>query len=319
KNSSGKGEVNTASIPTASTQVSPASADDAAASFSHDTVCAYIPSQSNGSQIKYEDINQIDEDDIEEMDIKWNMALLRWDWSYMANEGENHASIADEKAPTEFILMAKSNSSSENEVEARLVEFKNQEIKFCEKIRGLEFNVESKINRIKRLTNELDELKKEKEGLDSKLTGFQSAFKDLDTLLESQRSDKNKEGLGYSVVPPPPAQVYSPSKKDINSSVSKNGESSSSILSKPVITFVKAADSPTNIIDDKGYWDSGCFRHMTGNISYLSDYEPYDGGYVSFGQGGGKITSKGIIKTSKLEFENVYSVKDLKYNLFSVS
>ncbi|GKD19265.1 hypothetical protein Tco_1208423 [Tanacetum coccineum] len=23
-------------------------------------------------------------------------------------------------------------------------------------------------------------------------------------------------------------------------------------------------------IDDKGYWDSGCSRHMTGNISYLS-------------------------------------------------
>nr|GEX89050.1 ribonuclease H-like domain, reverse transcriptase, RNA-dependent DNA polymerase [Tanacetum cinerariifolium] len=36
---------------------------------------------------------------------------------------------------------------------------------------------------------------------------------------------------------------------------------------------------------------------MTGNISYLSEYEPYDGGYVSFGHGGGKITSKGIIKT----------------------
>nr|GEV47809.1 ribonuclease H-like domain-containing protein [Tanacetum cinerariifolium] len=31
---------------------------------------------SNGSQIKFEDINQIDEDDMEEMDIKWNMALL---------------------------------------------------------------------------------------------------------------------------------------------------------------------------------------------------------------------------------------------------
>nr|GEY27917.1 hypothetical protein [Tanacetum cinerariifolium] len=27
-------------------------------------------------KIKYEDINQIDKDDIEEMDIKWNMALL---------------------------------------------------------------------------------------------------------------------------------------------------------------------------------------------------------------------------------------------------
>nr|GEX08371.1 hypothetical protein [Tanacetum cinerariifolium] len=92
-----------------------------------------------------------------------------------------------------------------SQVEARLVEFKNQEIKFCEKIRGLEFNVKCKNNRIERLINELDELKKEKEGLESKLTGFEYAAKDLDTLLESQRSDKNKEGLGYSVVPPPPA------------------------------------------------------------------------------------------------------------------
>nr|GFA08782.1 reverse transcriptase domain-containing protein [Tanacetum cinerariifolium] len=43
---------------------------------SQDTACAYIASQSSGSQIKFEDINQIDEDDMEEIDIKWNMALL---------------------------------------------------------------------------------------------------------------------------------------------------------------------------------------------------------------------------------------------------
>nr|GEV88050.1 retrovirus-related Pol polyprotein from transposon TNT 1-94 [Tanacetum cinerariifolium] len=58
---------------------------------------------------------------------------------------------------------------------------------------------------------------------------------------------------------------------------------------------------------------------MTGNVSYLSDYESFDGGYVSFGQGGCKITRKGTIKNGKLEFENVYFVKDLKYNLFSIS
>nr|GEY74399.1 hypothetical protein [Tanacetum cinerariifolium] len=69
--SCGKGEVHTAS-----TQVSTASTDVAAASLSHDTVCAYIASQSNGSQIKYEDMTQINEDGIEELDIKWNMALL---------------------------------------------------------------------------------------------------------------------------------------------------------------------------------------------------------------------------------------------------
>nr|GEY58045.1 ribonuclease H-like domain-containing protein [Tanacetum cinerariifolium] len=57
------------------------------------------------------------------------------------------------------------------------------------------------------------------------------------------------------------------------------------------------AGSSQNNTDDKCYWDSGCSRHMTGNISYLSDYEPFDGGYVSFGQGGCKITGKGTIKT----------------------
>nr|GEU86079.1 zein-binding domain-containing protein [Tanacetum cinerariifolium] len=67
---------------------------------------------------------------------------------------------------------------------------------------GLELKVELKTKTIECFTNELELLKKEKEGLDSKLTGFQSAFKDLDNLLESQRSNKNKEELGYSAVPP---------------------------------------------------------------------------------------------------------------------
>ncbi|GJU45799.1 reverse transcriptase domain-containing protein [Tanacetum coccineum] len=35
--------------------------------------------------------------------------------------------------------------------------------------------------------------------------------------------------------------------------------------------------------DDKGFVDSGCSRHMTGNIAYLSDFKEFDGGYVAFG------------------------------------
>ncbi|GJY33127.1 hypothetical protein Tco_0417596 [Tanacetum coccineum] len=33
--------------------------------------------------------------------------------------------------------------------------------------------------------------------------------------------------------------------------------------------------------DDKGFVDSGCSRHMTGNIAYLSDFKQFDGGYVT--------------------------------------
>nr|GEZ34741.1 hypothetical protein [Tanacetum cinerariifolium] len=87
------------------------------------------------------------------------------------------------------------------QVEARLAEHRNRELKYCEKSRVLEFKVESRDNCIESLTKELELIKKEKKGLDSKLAGFQRASKDLDNLLESQRSDKNKEGLGYSAVP----------------------------------------------------------------------------------------------------------------------
>nr|GEU52796.1 ribonuclease H-like domain-containing protein [Tanacetum cinerariifolium] len=72
---------------------------------------------------------------------------------------------------------------------------------------------------------------------------------------------------------------------------------------------------------DKGVIDSGCSRHMTGNISYLSAFEEINGRYVSFGDNpkGGKISGKGKIKTGKLDFDDVYFVKELKFNLFRVS
>ncbi|GJX01587.1 putative reverse transcriptase, RNA-dependent DNA polymerase [Tanacetum coccineum] len=79
--------------------------------------------------------------------------------------------------------------------------------------------------------------------------------------------------------------------------------------------------NPQQDLKDKGMIDSGCSRHMTGNKSYLTDYEEIDGGFVAFrgNSKGGKITRKGKIRTSKLDFEDVFFVKELKFNLFSVS
>nr|GEX19734.1 ribonuclease H-like domain-containing protein [Tanacetum cinerariifolium] len=72
---------------------------------------------------------------------------------------------------------------------------------------------------------------------------------------------------------------------------------------------------------DKGVIDSGCSRHITGNMSYLSDFKELNGGYIAFGGNpkGGKISGKGKIRTGKLDFDDVYFVKELKFNLFSVS
>ncbi|GJU44603.1 retrovirus-related pol polyprotein from transposon TNT 1-94 [Tanacetum coccineum] len=53
--------------------------------------------------------------------------------------------------------------------------------------------------------------------------------------------------------------------------------------------------NPQQDLKNKGVIDSGCSRHMTGNRSYLTNYEEIDGGFVAFGGNskGGKITGKG--------------------------
>nr|GFA01859.1 ribonuclease H-like domain-containing protein [Tanacetum cinerariifolium] len=103
--------------------------------------------------------------------------------------------------------------------------------------------------------------------------------------------------------------------------------SSKSRNSPPRVTAAKASEisaaqgNPQQALKDKWVIDSRCSRHMTGNMSYLSDFEALNGGYVAFGGNpkGGKITGKSKIKTRKLDFDDVYFVKELKFNLFSVS
>ncbi|GJS48253.1 hypothetical protein Tco_0598374 [Tanacetum coccineum] len=52
--------------------------------------------------------------------------------------------------------------------------------------------------------------------------------------------------------------------------------------------------NPQMDLQDQGVIDSGCSWHMTGNMSYLTDFEEIDGGYVAFGGNpkGGKITGR---------------------------
>nr|GFA37636.1 ribonuclease H-like domain-containing protein [Tanacetum cinerariifolium] len=247
KHSSGDEDGNTACVSIASTTFPTASAS--VTTISQDTASAYIASQSSGSQIKFKDINQIDEDDMEEIDIKWSMALLSMKadkfWKrtgkkisiqgsdvagfdkskvdYMENEGEDHALVADAEAPTEFTLMA---------------------------------NTESK------------------DGVDGKLAGLLKASKNLDNLIESQRSDKVKNRVGYNAVAPPAADLYLSPKKDLSwtglpkfvddtvtdysrlsptvASTSTEGQNKNSTTSedvaspntpKPFVMFVKPKDS----------------------------------------------------------------------------
>nr|GFA01827.1 hypothetical protein [Tanacetum cinerariifolium] len=71
-------KVNTASIQVsaASTPISTVISPNNTANLSDATVYDFFANQPNGSQLVHEDLEQIHKDDLEEMDLKWQLALL---------------------------------------------------------------------------------------------------------------------------------------------------------------------------------------------------------------------------------------------------
>ncbi|GJS56362.1 ribonuclease H-like domain-containing protein, partial [Tanacetum coccineum] len=112
-----------------------------------------------------------------------------------------------------------------------------------------------------------------------------------------------------------------PSFKRIEFTNARNESVKPKQAEKPRIITQNPKGNPQQALKNKGIFDSGCSRHMTGNKDFLIDYQDVDGGFIAFGgrARGGKITGKGKIRTDKLDFKDVFFVKELKFNLFHVS
>ncbi|GJU97977.1 putative ribonuclease H-like domain-containing protein [Tanacetum coccineum] len=91
--------------------------------------------------------------------------------------------------------------------------------------------------------------------------------------------------------------------------------------SKPIVNHPR----PKTNAFKRGYSQSSrpFNRHFANKKSIINTNvntaRDYDGGFISFGDGKGRISGKGKIKIVSLNFDDVYFCKELKYNLFSVS
>nr|GEV36464.1 putative ribonuclease H-like domain-containing protein [Tanacetum cinerariifolium] len=386
-------EVGTASIQVSaiSTPISTISSHDNTTNLSDATVYGFLENQPNGSQLVHEDLEQILEDDLEEIDLKWQLALLSMrakrspknqesrprnqdssrktmnmeDTSYKAmvaieEAGFDWSYIADDEVPTNMALMAFSDSedsksvcadtsneikevpdasiikdwvydSDEDESEEMVIKSDNVQHK------PEQANQPSKVSQTPK--NNWNEMSTQKLGVEN-FAPTVVLTKSGIVLISTARQSSSGAATPVSAARPinttaSKSLVNALKNRNLNNNVNTakansvntaKGNKVTSAVGNQGTNAVKSlacwkADSsqfgirspretnslvfdlqgaPKDALKDQGYFDSGCSRHMIGNISYLTDFKEHDGGYATFRRRakGGKITGKGTIRTA---------------------
>ncbi|GJY48566.1 hypothetical protein Tco_0438522 [Tanacetum coccineum] len=183
----------------------------------------------NGSNVLHQDLEQIHEDDLEAMDLKWQLSLLsvecynchklgRFTRECRAprskegqfrnqdntrkqgnNEDTSKAMLAIDGVGFDWSDMA------EEQVQTNMALLPFSDSEAITYKRGLD-TVEAQLVTYRK--NEFEKVKQEKDAIDFKIEKFVKASKDLDHLLGSQITEKSKKGFGYYAVPPPHPLIY---------------------------------------------------------------------------------------------------------------
>nr|GEU93077.1 putative ribonuclease H-like domain-containing protein [Tanacetum cinerariifolium] len=391
-------------VSTVSAPVSTVNTHDKTANLSDATMYAFLANQPNGSQLVHEDLEQINEDDLEEIDLKWQLALLSMrarryfqktdkkitingidtagydktkvecfnchKMEHFAREcrspknkksrprnqdsskktvimedtsskamvaidgsGFSWSYMGDDEVPTNMALMAFLDSEVHNNKTCSntcLKSFETLKTQY-DKLR-IEFN-----------KSEFD-LATYKRGITS--VEEQLVFYKKMRMVQKPVLKNVEKGTGQRVVKPVWNNVMRVNHQ--NFSNFRRKFSPIAVLTKsgivPISTASAVGKQGTNVVKSSTCWvwrpKTKVQDHVSkNNGSYickgfnyvdpegrlkkqiLTGYQEYDRGFVAFAGSfkGGKITGKGKIRTGKLDFEDVYFVKELKFNLFSVS
>ncbi|GKA39603.1 ribonuclease H-like domain-containing protein, partial [Tanacetum coccineum] len=265
-------------VSTASTQVNAANftnIDNLSDAF----ICAFFASQPNSPQLVHEDLQQIYLDDMEEMDLRWQMAMLimralnmreirflieyRKKLMLMAYEtigwirsrvDVDTTSDQIEEGPN-YALMVFSSSSPDSEFHSipRIISTFNADLSFT----GLdEFVNKDVVENCKAMSSKEDPKVVRKN--------------DDASIVEEWVSDDEEEDVSQPKT-----------KKTVRPSIVKKEFVKFKQQEKTARKTIKQGNPQMNLQDQRVI-DSGCSRHMTWNMSYLTDYEEIDGGYVAF-------------------------------------
>ncbi|GJR02841.1 putative ribonuclease H-like domain-containing protein [Tanacetum coccineum] len=296
-------------------------------SMSDVVIYSFFATQSNSPQLNDEDLKQIDADDLEEIDLKWQMVKLTMRAKRFLNKigrkfnTNGSETIGYNKSKVECYNchkkghFARECRAPRGEHEQRTC---TEECVSGETTRDKSFVLKRTwicLERFLALSVRSDQAER-LGSYNFTLWHFHLMFFKffkLQILRENERYKTNEE---YRVVPPPYTGNFMPLKYDLI--LADEGEY--------VFSEAKSAvGNPQLELYEKGVINSGCSRHMTRNKSYLSDYKEIDGGFVAFGGDpkGGRITVNAV-RTSKEHlfeefspFKNAFTLPDVP-NVFSI-
>ncbi|GJU42851.1 putative ribonuclease H-like domain-containing protein [Tanacetum coccineum] len=303
-------EVNTTyGVSPANTQVSPSSTQVNTAStqvnttnLSDDTVYAFLASQPNGSQLVYEDLEQIHKDDIEETDLKWQLALLSMRTIRGHRNQDSRNRNQDNSRRTINVEIKGGDSSSKAMGVLMEAGF---DWSYMRQLMKVPYNYKLfwlfQTHKTQNLVclnlnlsySSIEEFQHPQfEGYGPKSS--KNVSEDIFNEVRESPDAPLVEELGHKVLGN--QRNWNDQQKAVNTA--RPNSTVVNVVRANQVNAVKASGHPQK--EDQGYVDSGCSRHMTGNMSYLSDFKKFDGGYVTFGGGakGGKITGKGTLKTA---------------------
>ncbi|GJW80876.1 ribonuclease H-like domain-containing protein [Tanacetum coccineum] len=290
--------------------------------YADDVMFSFFANQSNSPQLDNEDLEQIVTDDFEEMDLKWKVAMLTMRRGHFAKEcrAPRNQGNRNGHAPRRIVPV---------ETPANTLVVQGG-------IGGYDWSFQAKEGltnfALMAYTSQVSTVpvNTSKQSSPRAATSISTTRPVNTAAPKSKVNDALPKTYSYFKAHSPVRRAFhqksAAKTNNLNEKVKTSRVNNVTTVGPKTVVSVAVGnrENAVKVIHNILYRIKGfltCSWHMTRNKSFLTDYQEVDGRFVAFARSpqGGKMTGKGKIRTGKLYFEDVYFVKELKFNLFAVS
>nr|GEV55470.1 hypothetical protein [Tanacetum cinerariifolium] len=281
---------------------------EGSSSYTDEVIHSFFANQSSAPQLDYDDLEQINDDDMEEMDLKWQVAMISMRIKKFHKrtgrklQFDTKDPVGFDKTKVKCFNCHKMGRPAYQDDSKALVTIDEEDIDWSGHV---EEDAQNYAMMAYSSSNSGSNNETSVDVSDSKTSEYASCESDSSVEITTSMPAPVENAL--KVVCEPKVWTDAP--------IIKEYESDSD------------DDSVSNVQEDKekpsfAFTDSIQYvkpsRHMTENKAHLADYQEFKGGSVTFGGSNGRITGKGKIKAGRLDFENVYYVEELKHLLLKI-